>query len=191
MIHGIAILLSLTIEHIGTEKKRTNLQIITGQAIVYVISLPGPIIVGLLTEIPCLGRIRSMFLLSLITILSVVCSILILEQFEIFIGIASLSIQAILYILLIYRAEVYPTKLRDQALAFLQLISGLAVIITQFFFIQLHYYHYLVPYYLGAALCALTILLIELLPYETYGHDIDIEFQKLGENDYSSIIKNT
>jgi MFS family permease len=180
ILNGMPLVLSLTIEHLGIEgnQKRNREDVIKGQIIIFALSLFGPIIGGILTELPILGRVRSTSLIFIFGLLSTILSLLFMQFFEFFNGLAFLASQTTLFIVNLYISEIFPTKLREQALSFFQIFSRAIIIIVQFLYLELNYVHYLAPYYLNLILFGVGAALIELLPYETYGQNIDMVIKK-------------
>jgi MFS family permease len=75
-----------------------------------------------------------------------------------------------------YTCEVYPTKIRDQAVGFLFFCTRVGGFLSQIAYLYMQQLGLWCPYYFTFGFILFNILLIYLLPYETYGQPLDFDY---------------
>jgi hypothetical protein len=173
---GCILILSLTLKKLmGTnEHLITNRDITIGQIIVVAFNTPCQL-VAILTEFKTFGRNKTNMILMAIGLVFVLFACFFPQNFSVLIGLFCFFSGASYNILSSYSCEVYPTRLRDQAMGFMYGCTMLGGALAQLFYIQLNNLYVFAPYYFTAGLMVIYILLIYLLPFETYGVPLDVD----------------
>jgi sugar phosphate permease len=173
VFYGPYLISSLTMHELGQGEAGTNREIILKQMIIGLVSLPSNAIGGFFSEIPSLGRNKTTNICMLISIIFNILIFVDPRNYEIHFGLF-MALNAISFnVNNTYSCEVYPTRIRDIAIGFLFFISKIGGGMSQFIYIWLHNVYLWTPYHVTTFLCLLSVLLIYLLPIETYGRPLD------------------
>jgi len=176
------IIMSSTLKSIGVEQKvntKNESESIIGQIIVVnLIASVGFILAGVLSEFEFLGRKFAMglgfFGYSILTLFSYIF----IEYFEFFLGVEQIFGYIFAEIMSSYAYEYYDTRTRDVALGYLYCCGRFSSFFSQFIGIELAKINPLFPFYLITILGFIGGILSISLPYETYGHFLDIHMEK-------------
>lgn len=149
--------------------------IIIDQILVYLVSSPGSLIAGLMTEIKIFGRkMTTLIGFMFIGIFSTFCVINV-NNFSIYFAFSAFFISFSFNASTSYSSEVYPTNLRNKAVGFLNFCTRVAGFVSQFVAVELFEMHYLAQIYFSIAVCFIACLITYSLPYDTHGRALDTD----------------
>jgi putative MFS transporter len=189
LVYGGTSVLSLTLKELEkmkgenlSENKKTPINIIKNQMMIYIIGLPGSIVSGFMTELKIFGRKMTIFWGFLLVTLFCFIGLFNLDKFSIFFGLSGFFISLCFSASNSYSCEVYPTKIRDIAIGFLYFCTRCAGFLAQFLAMLLFQINYLGQYYatvvIGIVSCVITLM----LPYDTLGRPLDVDEDEPCEN---------
>ena len=174
--YGPVLVASLTLSSLGVKESITNNEIILNQIMICVICSPSCYIGGVLSEVSFLGRNKSTILSYFISILFMCLCILDPSSFTVMFGL-SIAFSGISFnINTTYTCEVYPTKIRDNALGFLFFSTRLGGFISQILYLYLNDLNIWAPYYFTIFITFVNIYFVYILPYETLGQPLDKDY---------------
>ena len=181
LFYGILLISTLTMRKLNIhETNNTNYsQIIANQIIVAFCSMPGNIIGGVLCEIKKMGRRKT---ICLGFIISTICSFSIIifrSQYTILYSMYLFFVNISFNVCLTYVVEIYPTQLRDTSSGFLFACLRISGFFSQYLYLALHIWHYMLPYYFSGIISALAIVITINLPYEPGEQEFDGEFESI------------
>jgi len=78
---------------------------------------------------------------------------------------------------------VYPTKIRDQAVGFLFFCTRIGGFSSQILYLYLNGIGIWYPYYFTIGFIIANFVLIYLLPFETYGQPLDVDYDSRNANE--------
>lgn len=175
--NGLFSIQTLTLKELLPEKtdstqKNTNLkQVLIEQLTISLLS-ELYLFFGFLTEIRCLGRVKTMIIAIGVAIVFNILFLIFPQNANIFLGIFFSTLSLTVNIVFMYNAEVYPTSLRDTASVAIKSIGFFLGALNQILFIHLHDINVFIPYYVCLAYCILIFLLFFLFP-ETCSKNLD------------------
>ena len=179
ILYGPSITSNLTMKALGNKDSSKNFDIIKSQIFINLINLFAQFFGGLMTESYYLGRKLTAIINGIAAFLFLIFLILFPDNFPVFFAIYT-SLQVIMFnVITTYSCEVYPTKIRDHAIGFLFGITRIGGFISQILYLYLNSRGILVPYYTTAIFISFEIIMIILLPYDSYGMALDKEIKKL------------
>ena len=170
---GTFLVYSLTIKELDAVEM-TNNEIKKKQIYVNLINLSSNFFGGLLCDNSYLGRIKGLILCSVLGIISIIFGIIYSDYFVIIFGIFINIIGVIPNITSTYVSELYPTKIRDLALGYIFSCGRIGAFLSQVIFVYLNNAGIWVPYYVSIGLIVTNIILLILLPIETYKRSLDL-----------------
>jgi len=145
----------------------------------------GDILSGALIEISIFGRKRSMFMSCVFQIAALSCSIIYFQNFGLFMAFFFVVNTIVYNVSITYTTEVYPTVIREKALSFMFGIMQVGGVFSQVIFMKLaELSNIFLPYELSIFIVGVSSIAIYMLPFETYGEDLDTDY-----NDTSSKVK--
>lgn len=186
--YGGSISMSLVLKYIEEangikiQKVNSNMNIIKDQIMIYAISLPGNFLAASMTESKYFGRKKTMFTGFLFIGIFTLYSTFNLNNFHILNGLAGLFISLTFSGCSTYTSEVFPTKIRSQAVGFLYLCTRISGFSSQFIAIWLFKVYYLGMCYATIFICFIACVFTYLLPYDTNGKPLDCEDVEVKEN---------
>lgn len=162
------------------------------------ISLPKTLIAGFLSEVPFLGRVRSICLLFCLTIIASILVFIDVNHIHIYGGLIKLSASGVSAIMKVYCTEAYPTKIRGLGYGTGYSISRLGGVTAPFISeLFIYYFGLISPFYCVLVFPIIGIINTFLLPYETLGRDLDRfenedreELINIGFSDREKLLKN-
>jgi AAHS family benzoate transporter-like MFS transporter len=177
--YGPFVVSTLTMQNLGiVENNEGYSQIIINQIIICLINAPSNIIGGILCELSFLGRNKST-LISLFFGVFFTCLLLQYpKDFTFYFSLSQAFASIAFNITTTYTCEVYPTRIRDQALGFMFFCTRLGGFLSQILFLTINEHGMWDPYYATVILICINIFFILLIPYETYGKPLDIDFEQ-------------
>lgn len=197
--YGPVLVASLTLSSLGVKENITNNEIIMNQIMICIICSPSCYVGGVLSEIPFLGRNKSTILGYLISIVFMALCILDPSSFTIMFGL-SIAFSGIAFnINTTYTCEVYPTKIRDNALGFLFFATRLGGFLSQILYLGLNEAGIWAPYYFTIFITIVNVCFVYSLPYETLGQPLDMDYcvdiksdpiTDFDKNERNTIVKN-
>jgi putative MFS transporter len=178
--YGPGLIISLTLKRLGVNPTATmeHRDIILNQIVMCLISSPSNIIGGALSEIPSLGRNKATILGFFFSAIFFTLCIVFTSSFTILLGLGFAALNIAFNVNTSYSCEVYPTKTRDTALGFLFFATRVGGFLSQFFYLSMYMINMWLPYYFTIAIIIINIGLLSLLPYETYGKPLDVQFEE-------------
>jgi MFS family permease len=188
VVYGGSISMSLVLKYIEeangvhVQKISSNLNIIKDQIMIYAISLPGNFLAAFMTESQYFGRKKTIFTGFLFIGIFTLFSTFNLHNFHILNGLAGLFISLSFSGCSSFTSEVYPTKIRNQAVGFLYLCTRISGFSSQFIAIWLFKVYYLGMCYASIFICFFACVFTYLLPYDTHGKPLDCEEVEIQEN---------
>jgi len=131
------------------------------------------IISGLFTEIKCCGRKYTIFFGFLLSTLTSFYILLIKEKSKILNFIATCIINISFNAINSYTIEVYPTRVRDFAVGYLQFVSKIVGFSSNLLALLLNYTNKQWMFYINAMIGVLGLLFTLMLPFDTYQRKLD------------------
>ena len=131
------------------------------------------IISGLFTEIKCCGRKHTIFFGFLLSTLTSFYILLIKEKSKILYFIATCIINISFNAINSYTIEVYPTRVRDFAVGYLQFVSKIVGFSSNLLALLLNYTNKQWMFYINAMIGVLGLLFTLMLPFDTYQRKLD------------------
>ena len=131
------------------------------------------IISGLFTEIKCCGRKYTIFFGFLLSTLTSFYILLIQEKNKILYFIATCIINISFNAINSYTIEVYPTRVRDFAVGYLQFVSRIVGFSSNLLALLLNYTNKQWMFYINAIIGVLGLLFTLMLPFDTYQRKLD------------------
>jgi MFS family permease len=176
--YGPFLVSTLTMKSIGKSENgiNSNTQVIINQIIINIICMPSNLLGGVLSEISYLGRNKSTILNFLFSLFFLILLIYIPEQFAIYFGLFQAFVGISFNINTSYSCEVYPTRIRDQAIGFLFFCTRLGGFLSQIIYLYMNKIGLWWPYYFTVSFIVTNSILIYLLPFETYGQPLDFDY---------------
>jgi len=171
LFFGPAIIVSITIDKLGISLDKKT--IIENQLKIILIGLTGFFLGGFISEFKFMGRLRTIMLGFLLLSIFVFFTILLPQNFSLFYGMAYASIPMFYFMVTIYTAEFFPSRLRDLGLGFFYFINKIGGLGSQFLFVHLAQIDIYLPFYAIIAMSMLNIIFLALLPYETLDKGMD------------------
>jgi putative MFS transporter len=175
--YGPVLISNLTLKSLEKETISSNYQILLNQLLINIIELPSQLIGGFLCEIKFLGRKKSSLIASFLAFIFTILFILFPKTYTFLFGVSQAFLQIVFNIIITYSCEIYPTKIRDYATGFLFFTTRIGGIISQFLFLYINNLGIWVPYYVSLGFILVNIFFIIMLPYETYGKPLDIDYE--------------
>jgi putative MFS transporter len=134
--------------------------------------IPSVILTSWMANLKCLGRIKSMIIGFIITIIFTILCGLFIGNITSFAAIAKFAISIPFGIIYLYVSEAYPTKIRSIGMGVSNSCSRLGGISTPFISQLVYSYNGAIPYYLYAIASLVGLLASAFLPFETLGRNI-------------------
>ena len=131
------------------------------------------IVSGLFTEIKCCGRKYTIFFGFLLSTLTSFYILLIQEKSKILYFIATCIINISFNAINSYTIEVYPTRVRDFAVGYLQFVSRIVGFSSNLLALLLNYKIKQWMFYINAVIGVLGLLFTLMLPFDTYQRKLD------------------
>ena len=131
------------------------------------------IVSGLFTEIKCCGRKYTIFFGFLLSTLTSFYILLIHEKSKILYFIATCIINISFNAINSYTIEVYPTRVRDFAVGYLQFVSRIVGFSSNLLALLLNYTNKQWMFYINAIIGVLGLLFTLMLPFDTYQRKLD------------------
>ena len=131
------------------------------------------IVSGLFTEIKCCGRKYTIFFGFLLSTLTSFYILLIKEKNKILYFIATCIINISFNAINSYTIEVYPTRVRDFAVGYLQFVSRIVGFSSNLLALLLNYTNKQWMFYINAIIGVLGLLFTLMLPFDTYQRKLD------------------
>jgi len=153
--------------------EKDNHSIITEQILVYLVSSPGSFLAGFMTEIEFFGRKITTLIGFLFVAIFASLGLFDLNNFAIYFSISGFFISFSFNASGSYSSEVYPTKLRNIGVGFLNFCNRVSGFLSQFIAVQLFKVHYLLQIYFSIIICLIACFITYLLPYDTHGRLLD------------------
>ena len=150
--------------------------------IYYVFFAVSTVIAGLLTEIECCGRKYTIFFGFLISTITSFYSLLLREQSKIFYFLVTYMINMSFNAINSYTIEVFPTRVRDFAVGYLQCISKITGFISNLLTIILNYKNNKWILYINSLIGILGLIFTLMLPFDTYQRKLDDIMTKKSKN---------
>ena len=150
--------------------------------IYYVFFAVSTVIAGLLTEIECCGRKYTIFFGFLISTITSFYSLLLKEQSKIFYFLVTYMINMSFNAINSYTIEVFPTRVRDFAVGYLQCISKITGFISNLLTIILNYKNNKWILYINSLIGILGLIFTLMLPFDTYQRKLDDIMTKKSKN---------
>jgi MFS family permease len=177
ILYGPGVVTTLTLKSLGVVKQHSNYTIILEMIKINLFCFPGCILSGLLCEVKFLGRKKSLILVFLLSLISLILLIIFPNFYSLFFGLTQAFVDMGFNITSVYSCEVYPTKIRDTALGFLFFSTHLGGTLSQFFYLFINDFGIWIPYYVTIAFVIVNLSLTISLPYETYDKNLDFEYE--------------
>jgi MFS family permease len=179
LTYGPILISSLTIKELDLEQHDSkNRDIILQQIIIVIISSPSNVLGGFFSEIPILGRNKTVILSFIFAILFNILTIVNNHNYEFHFGMYLFFTSIGFNVNTTYSCEIYPTRVRDIAIGFLFFCTRVGGFISQIIFIAFNNLGMWIPYYASTALCCVNIALVFILPVETYDRPLDEEIDE-------------
>jgi MFS transporter, AAHS family, benzoate transport protein len=175
--YGPYLVYTLTMKALNQQSDESHRQIIINQIVVNSINLPASLFGGILSEISFLGRNKATSLTLFLSFISGIFLITVPSKFAVFFGILQAFIGIAFNTNTTYSCEVYPTKIRDHALGFLFFCTRIGGFSSQVLYVLFNTMGVWHPYYFTGGFIALNIVLVIMLPYETFGQPLDFDFE--------------
>jgi len=184
LLYGSFVIVSLVLRDISPEA--TNETILHKLFIISVISLPGQIAAGTLSEIKYFGRRNTIRLGFLIIAVSYLLGVIFYNHLEYFVGIGGFGYCLSWNINISFTCEIYPTKIRDAALGYFYSINRIAALFTHYIVAFLYYFGSLGPFAVCSLLSLLGFIITSNITIETHGKGLDSDFNamKIEDNDF-------
>lgn len=173
--YGLNIILSLVYNELGIEEDVTHDKVLMKVICTRLIHIPGYFIAGLLSEVRFLGRRKTMSIGYILMIFSLFLCVS-LSEFHIWFGVYMMFQLIALSVCGSYTVEIYPTNVRELATGYLMFISRIGCCISQFFYTSLFKVDLFLPYYFTSGLMMLCLIASFMLPYETIGKALDVQY---------------
>lgn len=174
--YGPYLVYTLTMKALNNQSEKSHRQIIINQIVVSLINIPTSLFGGILSELPFLGRNKATSLTMFLAFISMIFLIYAPSMFAMLFGIFQAFIGVAFNTNTTYSCEVYPTKIRDHAVGYLFFCTRIGGFISQILYILFNSMGVWYPYYFTGGFIALDIILVILLPYETFGQPLDFDF---------------
>lgn len=161
IFYGVMLVSTLTMRSLNlNELNDVNYtRIILDQIFVAFISMPGNIIGGILCNIPKIGTKNTIILGFIISALCAFAIILFRSNYTTLYSIYLFFVDISFNVCLTYVVETHPIHLRDTSSGFLFSCLRISGFFSQYLYIALHYWGYLVPYYYSGLLCVIAIII--------------------------------
>jgi MFS family permease len=153
--------------------EKDNHSIIIEQMLVYLVSSPGSFLAGFMTEIEFFGRKITTLIGFLFVAIFATLGLFDLDNFAIYFSIAGFFINFSFNASGSYSSEVYPTKLRNMGVGFLNFCNRVSGFLSQFIAVQLFKINYLLQIYFSIIICLIACFITYSLPYDTHGKLLD------------------
>jgi len=167
--YGILLISSLTMESTNVSASdiiKNEIYIRIPSAVSYFIGAP-------LSEVKCMGRIRLLIILNSACVLFIIISVFCTGSvFSWMLGISFAINFLNLNISNTYACEIYPTKIRDQAIGALFTGSNVGAVLS-LVVIPLHSMNIWMPYYFGIGLYLISTVSLFFLPFEVTKEYLD------------------
>jgi MFS family permease len=137
------------------------------------LGLLGPIVSGILIEIPFLGRKSSLFGSIILVIIFFICLYIHLNGFVIWLGLITIFSNASTATVNTYLIETYPTIIRDTAVGYFSCINSIGAAVGGAIFMFSIRLDFNGPFYFQIISTIIQIFFIALLKYETYNKPLD------------------
>lgn len=194
--YGPYLISTLTMQQLGHGDNRldpeghpisgfSNKEIIINQIFINLILMPSNFLGGILSEISFLGRNKSTILNVIFSFFMIIFIVACPEYFTLGFGLLQSFLGIAFSINTSYSCEVYPTKIRDQAIGFLFFCTRLGGFSSQIIYLYLQKFGVWVPYYFTGLIIAIIVVLLYLLPYETYGQPLDVDYSANSNTNYN------
>jgi AAHS family benzoate transporter-like MFS transporter len=177
--YGPFLVYTLTMKALGQKSVSSNREIILHQITVTLINVPANILGGIFSELSFLGRKRATYLNFFIALIFGIFLFVFPKHFHVFFGLIEAFVGIAFNISTTYSCEVYPTKIRDQALGYLFFCTRIGGFTSQILYMYFHSIGIWYPYYFTGGFICLNIILVMMLPYETYGQPLDVDHHGL------------
>ena len=141
--------------------------------IFYIFFAASTIVSGLFTEVKCCGRKYTIFFGFLLSTLTSFYVLLIKDKGKILYFIATCIINISFNAINSYTIEVYPTRVRDFAVGYLQFISKIVGFSSNLLSLILNYANVQWMFYINAIIGVLGLLFTLMLPFDTYQRKLD------------------
>jgi len=150
-------------------------KIIKDTLFVYLISSPGCLLAGFITETKFFGRKITIFIGFLFMGIFCLVGIIFEQNFCLFLGLSTFFMNFTFSGANNYSTEIYPTKIRDKSIGFLYFTYRVGAVLSQSGAMDFYKAHYMLPYYVFVVICIATSIFTLCLPYDTNGKPLDIE----------------
>jgi MFS family permease len=178
LFYGPNLIASLTMKTIGiNEAAKANRAIIIDQIWIAIISSSSNAIGGLLSEISWLGRNKTTNLSLIVGIVFNVLIVLFPKNYNILFGLFTTATSIAFNVNTSYSCEIYTTKIRDLAIGFLFFATRIGGFVSQIIYIALNNWDTWAPYHANTIFFVLNIIIVFLLPIETYYRPLDEELE--------------
>lgn len=175
--YGPMVISALTIKDLGLNQlKLSNYDVLVNQIYFCILNSPSNLIGGFVSEIPFLGRNKSSLLASMLSFIFMLLALIQKHNFILYFALSQALCGIVFNINGTYSSEVYPTKIRDHVVGILFAFTRLGGFISQYLYIDLYALGFFVPYIASLFFIFVNIILIWLLPYETFGKPLDNEY---------------
>jgi sugar phosphate permease len=171
--NGPILFSTFTINKLGEEEDDTETKVIMHQITMMALILPMQPIGGLLSEFPLLGRKLIMVIGLTMCLMFILLCCIFPSKFSYFLGLSLSFIYIPFTISAIYAAEIFNTRIRDQAVGLLCLFRYLGALLAHLCFFFINRISLFMPYYFTLLLLAVAAVFSFFLPYETYGKPLD------------------
>ena len=141
--------------------------------IFYVFFAASTVISGFFTELKCCGRKYTIFFGFLLSTITAFYVLLFQAQSKIFYFFATYLINISFNAINSYTIEVFPTRVRDFAVGYLQFMSKMVGFISNMLAIILNYTNKKWMLYINAMMGVLGLLFTLMLPFDTYQRKLD------------------
>ena len=141
--------------------------------IFYVFFAASIIISGFFTELKCCGRKYTIFFGFLLSTITSFYVLLFRNQSKVFYFIATCIINISFNAINSYTIEVYPTRVRDFAVGYLNFMSKIVGFISNLLALILNYQNKTWMLYINAMMGVLGLIFTLMLPFDTYQRKLD------------------
>ena len=141
--------------------------------IFYIFFAISTVISGLFTEIKCCGRKYTIFFGFLLSTFASFYVLLFESQSQVFYFLATCLINISFNAINSYTIEVYPTRVRDFAVGYVQFVSKIVGFISNLVAIILNYKNKKWMLYINAIMGVLGLIFTLMLPFDTYQRKLD------------------
>jgi putative MFS transporter len=180
---GPLLILSLTLDALNGNAPQSY--VLKKEIIVILITIPSPILAGLILDIKFIGRKGTIFISFVFLIISLALSLIFTDLNFIFLGFYQFFSNYGANMAAIYAAEVFPSKLRDFSVGLILCFSDLGGGVSQYVFLALRGITPLTPYYFSIGCCVVGCIFACLLSVETYERPLDLRELDVIENELS------